>query len=79
MKKLNEMRCGLTSLAVIVAFALTAGAAMAQTTPLRIMSPQARRCVASCQARTQSCYQHATSGGARENCEVNGSHCKRGC
>lgn len=79
MTTFSAMRRGLSGLAAIAAFALFASAAAAHATPLRIMSPQAQRCVASCQARTQSCYSHATSEGARENCEVNGSHCKRGC
>jgi hypothetical protein len=79
MTTFSAMRRGLSGLAAIAAFAMFAGVAVAQATPLRIMSPQAQRCVASCQARTQSCYSHAASEGAREVCEINGSHCKRGC
>lgn len=79
MKKFNAARYGLGSLAVVALFALLAGTAMAQTTQLRILTPRAQRCIASCQQRAQSCYHHATSEGARENCEVNGSRCKRGC
>ncbi len=72
-------RTGLRGLAMIATCALFAGVAMAQNTELRIMTPQAQRCVADCQARAASCYQHARTGDAKENCEVNGTRCKRGC
>ena len=71
-------RSGLRGL-LIATCALFAGTAMAQNTELRIMTPQAQRCVANCQARAASCYQHARTGDAKENCEVAGTHCKRGC
>lgn len=79
MKGFSAMRGGLIGLAAIAPVALFSATAMAQTTPLRILTPQAKHCISSCEARAQSCYHHATSEGARENCEVNGSHCKRGC
>lgn len=72
-------RSGLRNLAMIATFALLAGMQMAQGTELRIMSPEAQRCDANCRARAQSCYQHARTESAREDCEGAGTRCRRGC
>jgi hypothetical protein len=57
-----------------------AGVKVAQeTTPLRMLGPQAQQCIASCESRAQECYHHARTDAAREGCEHFGSSCRRGC
>ncbi len=70
---------GLRNLAMMAIFALFAGTQTAQSTELRIMTPQAQRCDANCQQRAQSCYRHAKTDSARESCEGDGTRCRRAC
>jgi hypothetical protein len=52
---------------------------LAQTTPLRILTPEAQQCQERCRARAQACYQSAKDNNAKEACENYSITCQEKC
>jgi hypothetical protein len=52
---------------------------LAQTTPLRFLTPQQQQCDRACQESAQRCYRNAKNNSAREACENQGIRCRQRC